>query len=579
MKGDFLLIKDISEKELMNNSGYIFLKNKYKYYRQFKYGNYYIALFSNTDDFFITKTLFFGTILYQGKYNNEAFNIIVNKNYEVNWEEVNGNYLILDFNNSDNFNIILDPLRKYHVFFNDKEQILSSSFLATCYASKALYVDKLGFYERLMRGYNIAPDTLFSNIKQLYDQKKISFNLFDNRYINKNQFIKVNNRQEMLMIQKETLIKLLSNYKNIIEQKGGDLGLSGGYDSRLLLSLFNKLDFNNIQIHSHSIKNVNKHSSERKIAKILAEKTKYPFKVIEVLPFDKLEKNELEKSILDNWIYYDGRNSHNMGSLAPNYTSFYKRKIMGKKNVSINGIGGEIFRNYYVFNNNSNTYYFVANHLFYRFSNFFINKIIYKDVYNNVINKINLRLDISIQKKISLREVRRYYNEIRMPDGDGNNHNAHNKFYDFLTPFIEPILINSTNGIEKYLGMSGKFEGDLIEMIDSVLASIPSNYGNTITDISLSNKLKNLYKFYAPQQLQRYRFDNWYKKSRFDSIKNFKSKIMNKSDFVKNYWDHIENLYPNINWEAINTDFASLANANMMALTLYMLKEKINNYE
>jgi hypothetical protein len=579
MTGDFLYIKYRTKNELYNNSAFIFLKNQFENFQIDLIENNALISFSNQNNFSNNLVFYFGTIIYKNKYNDEAISLLLKEDFNVNWNNVLGNYVILDFRKKEQ--IYIDPLRKYHVFSNKEEGILSSSFLAVCHASNILEIDRISFHERLLRGYNIAPDTLYKNIKQIYYQENCNINLQVNHFINNGKQKKWKNKKEVLTHQKQALEQFISKYKPIIEEEGGDLGLSGGYDSRLLLSVFKKLNFKNIQLHSHAINGVKTHASERIIAKKLALKTNYKFKVFEIEPFTELSTLELEKHLIDNWQYFDGRNSHNMGSLAPNYNSFYKKEIMANLKVSMNGIGGETYRNYYKIGWSFSRFMpFVENHLFYRFSKFFIPQDDYKNVVEKFKQKVNKRLQLRLNKTISLKEIRRYYNEVRMPDGDANNNNAHNKYFNFLTPFIEPQIILSTNKIEKYLGVGGKFEGNLIASFNSELASIPTSYGKSANSIGFFKEMINQFKAFIPQQISRYRYDYVYKKNKLDYNQTvFKNKLIQKSKFVNNYWENIEKLFPEVNWKAVNTDFASLANANMMAITLYEFRQKTNKNE
>ncbi len=578
MKGDFIYLPYVSEEKLYNDAGFLFLSKKHKYYINQTIGDYTFVMFSNKSNFTTNKIILLGTIIYKGLENQDALNLLIKNNFKVDWCEIVGNYTIIDFRKETPV-LYIDPLRKFHIFSNNEKNILSSSFLATCHSSPELNLDKNAFLERLMRGYNIAPETLYKNIKQVYYSDDCFVELADNRISNVTSQKKWENKTEILSEQKKVLIKIFEGYRNLIQNNGADLGVSSGYDSRLILSILTYLKFDDIQLHSHAIKNVQNHQFERKVAKKLANLANYNLKVVETLPFTQLDGLELEKNIIDNWIYFDGRNSHNMGSLAPTYTSYYKHEIMGDLGVSINGLGGEIFRNYYkIASNKIDLKAFLENHLFYRFSNFFVSTDHYEKIADSFIKKINFRLGIKLKdNKISKFQIRRYYNEIRMPDGDGNNHNAHNKYFDFITPFIEPSIIKSTNGVEPFLGNSGNFEAMLIDMFNTDLSLVETHYGKSSINVGLKNKIKTWIIASIPQKIHRYRFDKIYKKGNLgkDQLK-FKNEIKMKSKFVNDYWLYIEKLFPKVNWEAVNTEFAALANANMMAITVYEFRDKTN---
>ena len=490
-----------------------------------------------------------------------------------------GNYVILSDGNGK-LNIEIDALRQFHIFSNPLSGLLTSSFLAACHFLDSLTVNRMAFYEKMFRGYNIAPDTVFKEILHVHEEAQLNldfYSLSDNRYRYKKH--RYANRNEAIEVQVRVLDEYMEELKPLAGAMGVDLGISSGYDSRLLLALMTKHQFDHYQLHTHGIKGVSLHGFEQSITRQIASSIGKEIRVVQVEPFNRLMNGQLDRAIEQNFNYFQGRNSHNMGAFTQTYALPYKKEVMGKNRFSLNGLGGEIFRNYYYLPKQGiNLRLFAQNHLFYRFSNWLVNEKQFDQVLEFVKQKIEKRLGLPLHERTNLETLRRYYSEIRMPDGDGCNHNAHNKYFHFLTPFMEPGLYDAALGLTDWIGTGGDFEGELINRVSPVLASLPTHYGATATNPGWNTKLQRLIKVSMGQKIQRKRFDYIASRMTADNQSGrFLEHMKKESTYFREAWNNLTQSFNEINWNNIHLEFPCMVNSAMLSVTFYEFRQKINN--
>ncbi|RYG19281.1 MAG: hypothetical protein EOO07_07140 [Chitinophagaceae bacterium] len=519
----------------------------------------------------------FGFLVYKGKYNQEAaISILAEQNPD--WNKAYGNYCIISFITGKP-QFYLDPLRKFFVFRNKQTGLISSSFLASLHMAGQLTINKAAFLERLTTGSSIAPKTIFNEIGRLYSTA--DYDLIANKSFALDTSRKFNNEKEALENQFAVLQNYFADIKEFTATNLTDIGLSMGYDSRLILAAALKNDIQDIQLHTHSINGVGKHAKEQVIVKSIAKAFNLPLKIVETNSFNRLHGDNLQALILDNWTYFDGLSSYNMGSLTETYTRKYKEQVLGQDyNVALNGLGGEIYRNYFNLANKGFDYDLLAQNFFlYKFSEDLVGKEQLQTVIGNLKEEINNRLGIEIKDTIHYKDVRRYVAEMRMVDGYACNHNAHNKISYFLTPFIEPEVYHAAYNIYPYTGITGTFEGKLIERFHPVLArSIPTQYGKSALHTSKKLWLTSFLKASTSQKMIRKKLDYQKNTPNFAAVNiAFKNHIATESEVFRKAWENMAEQIKYVNWDKIHYEFACMVNASMMAMTFYQFRDKIKN--
>ncbi|MGI0010424.1 MAG: hypothetical protein ACREAE_03385, partial [Nitrosopumilaceae archaeon] len=189
-----------------------------------------------------------GTIVYKAKSYRESLSSLLD-DFEANrldYDEMIGAFCLIFLKNRKVY-ILTDRANICHIFANSSHTMLSSSFLALLSAqTKKLPLNKPAFLEQLLIGYIVAPDTSVSGIylaDALY-QKKVKSQYYTFLSHGNNELKEQDNKIDFNVCVRAQLDALKAHYNSInllATQYGVDIGLSGGYDSRLNLLLSNNL--------------------------------------------------------------------------------------------------------------------------------------------------------------------------------------------------------------------------------------------------------------------------------------------------------------------------------------------------
>jgi len=445
-----------------------------------------------------------GTLVYKGKSNKSSMENLL-KDYkcdEIAFDELLGNFFVI-FSKNEKLGLLSDRLCVHHIFIDKDQTRLSSSFLALLVSSKNKHkINRMACYEKFSTGYIVGPDTYVQDIHQItpINQTKIksdTFQFISHGIPNHEKNFESNEFSNAIENQLETLKKYYLRVKPLISEYGGDLGLSSGYDSRLLLALANDAGIK-LDLHTHNTIGV--HDKEHSLVQKINEHVSLNLNVISTKKMQEQTLKDLERILFDGLYYFDARNSHNMGAFSETYTRSYKQKTLKDNKVSLNGLGGEIYRNYYYTSQpRVNFKSWMEFHVFYPFAKFAIQKDkIWNEVYEHIVRKMEIRLQTNLKKPVDKLTRRRYYSDIRMPDCDGNNHNAHNQLAFYLTPFMEYQVVQSAYKATPYIGSTGTFEAGMIKKLDPTLAALESHYGFPLSNEPLKHKIYGILRGYLP---------------------------------------------------------------------------------
>jgi hypothetical protein len=496
-------------------------------------------------------------------------------------DELIGNYCLI-FYKEKRISILVDRLNVYHLFCDSKYTRLSSSFLALIAASNnRLNINHLALYEKISKGYIVGPETLIAEIYQ-YAPGFIRENDFEGiSFLNPGRTTDIGyytNRKDCIENQIDILRKYIDRVRCMAEEYGSDLGLSTGYDSRLLYSLLcdQKVPFS---AHTHLTAGTKEHEDGLRIVKDITRRKEISLRVIETTKLEVREEAILETLMVDNLYYFDGRNSHNMGAFSETYTRDYKKKTLGGNGVSFNGLGGEIYRNYY-FTSRSKFHFpdWMRSHVFYPiFDSAFVSRELREVLIAHVTRKMSDRLKIDFSGNVYLLSMRRYYSEIRMPDCDGANHNAHNQLVFYLTPFIEFPIVMEGYRATPYIGLSGTFQANMLARLDKDIAKMQSHYGFPLTKEPITHRLKSLVKGYSPNELLvqsrnlRLRHTNLGVQT-FDTY----TQLVKRSKLMQNVDEILHCLFPFLNLDYLMREPASRANSIFLGHFFHEFQTKVN---
>jgi len=404
----------------------------------------------------------------------------------VNQSELIGHFCILYWNGSE-LKALTDVLNTYHVYTNDDATCFSSSFLGILSASpKPLPLNRLAVCEKMATGYIISPDTLVQGISQLNDEVASDFS----QSLNDIEFVRHAPRPEIKLhdkgIDKSISIQtdLLENHFGKIEalhnEFTGELGLSDGYDSRVVLAC-SKVFSKQLSLHTHASTELSCHNAAKSIVQKIARATNSTLKIVPTKHILFSEPDKMRDILDDSLHLFDGRCSHNMGAFSETYTKAYRKKILSDgQRFTLNGLGGEVYRNYYALQKNYSIHlrHWMNYFIYYAYAKDGIgDNALFEEMHEHRLHKINKRLGLQKKSRIDLLWIRRYYSEVRMPDCDAVNSDAQNQLSFYHMPFIQPEITYEGINANRYIGLGGSYQMALMYKLSPELSAFRTHYG------------------------------------------------------------------------------------------------------
>jgi len=410
---------------------------------------------------------------------------------ELETERIFGIFLIGIYHN-DKITLFHDSLNYLQAYYLKDSFCISSSMLALAKAYNGrLNLDKYAVVSNIVSGCSFGNNTLFEEIKKLdnnleYFIPEISYRVLDNDTL---ENITFNNRTEAIKYQEEKIDCYFFKIKNFLKQ--GDLvdtGLSGGYDSRLVVAKLHQHDFI-YQVHTNYKDPPDK---DVIISRRIAKSLKKELKEVKIGKTKSL-KSSVHEILPRAMYFYDGQIRVNHGWSREYRTSEYRRRILGDCILGLSGHNGEQYRNYYhfIFGKISQKY-FIKQYVF----NGLLKRIIPDKEFRKQLTKINkeyFRRKLELDGNLSHTDLRHYYSYEWVWAGPGIRASIENQLSYFLMPFTDASIIKSAEKITPYIGCNSKFQSELIKRSCSKLRKIPLIYGYNLEKKSNYNKL--LYSF------------------------------------------------------------------------------------
>ncbi len=448
------------------------------------------------------KTFICGTLIYKNLPLNDSLKQL---HFDLCTKQIDdkallGNFCVI-FWDGKNINILLDNLGVQQIFQSEDGLVVSSSFLAILQSSpKKFKINHLALSEKLATGFLIGEDTLVRGIKKVSGKLSCPVPENDVEIINpKKQPIQIELHNRGIKKSIEAQIEILSSHfqaiNNAFPTYQGDLGLSSGFDCRLILALAHKEL--NMPLHIHSHNTIGVHDTEIYYAKQLVEKLGVDLQLIPTQSLEKISNENIEKVLDQNLYFFDGRSGRHLGAYSETYTPDYRRNSMGDADYSVNGLGGEIFRDsYFLGNKVLNWDDWASRFLFYPLLTETLgSEKQAKDLSYVLKQKIESELDMDFSEA-DLFKTHAYYGLVKMPQANGTVAQAYGKVSHFLFPFIEHKIVLEALKAVPYLGIGGSYQARLVSRISPELAAVGSHYGTSFDKLSLKyllwGKLKTL---------------------------------------------------------------------------------------
>ncbi len=398
----------------------------------------------------------------------------------------------------------------FNVFYHTATYCISSSFLAIAESVKfGRNIDQIEVVSSLLSGFSVTHRTFYREINKLrvengfqnnhhYQNSKLL-----NMPLNKEKSFR--NRDDSIEYQLSLIEGYFEKIKCFLGGTGTvDIGLSGGFDSRLLLAAAQKklLDYT---IHSNY---KNPPDRDLKISMALAEAVGKNLVTVEIRKNEDKDRDEIMENMQQALYFYDGQVRVNHGWSREYRTLNYRKKVLGDSILGLSGHNGEQYRNHDYFSGIPiSVGSYIKNYLFAG-----LLKKLFKD------KKFTEEI-IDAHKKVLLpyadekgrlnhSAVRRIYVHELVRGGPGIRGSIENQLSYYLIPFADWPLVEGAASITKYLGSFGSYEAAMIKKMSPVLAALQTNYGYSLDNIDITHKIKSHARRILPKEIENYYRNN-----------------------------------------------------------------------
>ena len=419
-----------------------------------------------------------GTFSYRGRCPYESLSMLyADLDSELfDSRQLLGHYFIFYFTGSS-LKVLSDGASLVKAYHDPSGSFLSSSFLVASSLQERLTINRFAVMENLCSGGITGNETMVNEIirftwtsQPMFKEIIFIFPVIFSDYDEPRSI------SEALEQQSDLLDSYFKSFNHLAEKAGTDIGLTGGYDSRLVLA-YARRHFRNFQVHSHYRRIP---STELAIARQIAEGEDIPFVSPKVKYLDEMNDEAIHQVMEDSFVFYDGNIRIHCNWLEEYNTLQYRLGILGNRRLGISGIGGEQYRNQ---ERLLGKHWSFRQWLKYDFlKRGHINRILNHKTEDELLNRIESKILTSLNlpgslDRMSLADLKKIQNEVIIPACRGARTDAENRYTWFLSPFADPALSFPAYKISKFLNSCRDFEGSMIKNCDRSLAGYTTDYG------------------------------------------------------------------------------------------------------
>lgn len=422
-------------------------------------------------------------------------------------DELVGFYCLLFFDGS-RVSLMTDSSGLYHIFSNADGTVISNSLQAVLVADGIRHpVDRDALTEQLLTGSVTGPDTLFKDIVLLTQEKQKEFRspIADFMAIRPppaDPGARHSTFTECVEQQLTVLREYFHRIRALSGEMGLSLGVSGGYDSRLLLLLARDAGLS-VSVYTYSS---SKHARESSVAEELAKHAGIGLVHVPVRAWRELDYLARRVNMNDALYLWDGRTNMTMGSFNDVHAREVRIRALGSSGLSLNGLGGELYRNrehlragridfgewllYYVLTPDS-----VAALAGARDLTLLRDRLAVK--YAAVLGRSARQL-----RHFDRSVARLLYRDVWLPYSAGPKLCAENAISFSLMPFADSEVSRSALGANPHIGYGGCFEAEMIRKIDPGLAKVNSCYGHSFDTVPMFKRVADCAISAIPERLR-----------------------------------------------------------------------------
>ena len=426
----------------------------------------------------------FGTFAYKGYGVRKSVESIFDdcRKGQLDREALVGAYCLL-YCAEGKITFITDPMNLFHVFTNDEQSVFSSSFAAVLKAGTKKYrLNVQAVIENALTGYIIGPETIARGVYLIDRTYRRGIQdddiVFEKpmQKIEAGEPVSTGNLDACVDEQLAELDRYFALFKGVVDEAGGvDIGLSGGYDSRVLV-LMAKRHFSKVYAHSHFHRATT--SDETCAGKIAAALEVPLYRCAEAKQPADMDVEEFERNLENTAAFNDGRVIHDYSWLVFFRTRWYREAVLRELRFGMNGLGGELYRNH-----DNHCYQQVGSREWVKARVMgagvppAVTRQTLNDTLDHTLAKAGVALGEDLSRHISHHQTRRYFGELFSVYGAAVRMNIDGQLAFSLSPFLDLIPRSASYRVLPHLGLAGKVEAEMIRRLSPSIAAIPSTYG------------------------------------------------------------------------------------------------------
>ncbi len=431
-----------------------------------------------------------GSLWYHLKPSDQTMNKLIRdlREGKLDTERLSGTFTLIYVSKiNEQVDIYHDYYAVNRFYIDQNTNIVSSSWLTLMWLipSNNRELDKHAILENLVMGFNLGSKTWLNCIKRVKYQRQLPGYI---KYHRNGQggnceydLLKGSNfkysTQKSAELVKRTLNCKLNGFEEV------KLGLSSGYDSRLVTSAINKENLKKLSFFTFNKPG----DADLEIAQLIAGFLEKNIKIKTTLNSSELEVQENTYKRAFN--FFDGQIGTMLQYSKEDYTKSYRDWLFSKYELHLSGVGGEIYRNYNYDNCQTFNYRFWINHYFNGGKlNFWLPDS--KEHIDMIATEIKSSIG-SEDDGISFYQRKRFYAEVFLSDWHGIRNSAENQYTNYYSPFTNPEIIKDSFATIRFQGSGGRYEAAMIKSLSHELASFSSEYGHNMMSIPLYIRLDN----------------------------------------------------------------------------------------
>jgi asparagine synthase (glutamine-hydrolysing) len=421
-----------------------------------------------------------GTLLYRGKCGAEALRLL-HRDFGAPglFAELYGSYAVLLRKNGA-LSCFNDYFGTYHVYADEHAGVVSSSFLAVLQTLPRLALCEQALYEYVFDGAVYGSDTLARGVRRLNPAYVHDLHPWPRRAAAKSFPFDPASLPASFDAQVDAANAELVAYFRALRAAFGErllLGLSGGYDSRLLLAAA-------LQAGAAPRLFVGgpAGAADVRLARQVAAQAGLPLAHLDSAALPATPPEGFAAAVRRKLEHYDGAGIR--GVINDGEELAWRRTRLAEPLVELNGGGGEIFRDFWKLPDRPIAVRdFVARVL--EFKN--LDKIaaagprFERGAYRErLARKLGEALHSSAER-MSRAQVASLYTVLRSAAFAGPSNKELNLLACGLLPFAEPRLALPSYALPLRSKAYGRFEAEMIRRLSPALAALPSSYGHSFS--------------------------------------------------------------------------------------------------